>query len=64
MADTSTGMMHKFDPDNHRAVFVNFCDAFAYKYEAIAKDPPAETEGPAAWIQVNKCKIFPRAFCL
>lgn len=55
--------LKKFDPDIHRDncydAFSDYCNAFQYEYEAIAKDPPAGSEPEKAeWIQLNKRKVF------
>ena len=49
--------LHKFDPEQHKGntynAFSDFVDAFAYEYDAIAKDPPAHLKEPEeieAWI--------------
>ena len=50
----------KFDPELHPGnvydTFCDFIDAFAYEYEAVAKEPPTELDGDARklWIQKNK----------
>ena len=40
--------------------FSDFVEAYAYEYEATAKDPPAtlNAEEKVAWIEVNKRKLF------
>ena len=58
----SSNVLEKYDPEKYRDncydEFIDFCDAFAYEYVAIAKDPPSDVADKAAWIQVNKRKIF------
>ena len=56
--------LKKFDPDNHRGAcydaFIDYCEAYAYEYEAIAKDPAStlNAEEKEEWIQINKRKLF------
>ena len=59
---TAPTRVSKFDPDDHPGnvyeAFSEFIDSFKYEYEAIAKPPPAGTENPDAWIQLDKRKQF------
>ena len=54
----------KFDPESHPdgvyEAFCDFLDQYEYEYDAVAKDPPKEVEAKdkAAWVEVNKRKIF------
>ena len=61
MADNNN-QMGKFDPEPHREnvydAFNEFVNAFAYEYEAIAKDPPSDTVNKESWVELNKRKIF------
>ena len=58
--------LSKFDPDSNTGnVYESFCDfidEFQYEYDAVAKEPPKETykteEEKAAWVQINKRKVF------
>ena len=58
----STQGLQKFDPADHPGnvydAFCNFCDSFAYEYEAIAKPPPTGTVDTAAWTAQDKRKQF------
>ena len=55
-----TSALQKFDPAEHVGnlydAFVEFIEAFAYEYEAIAKQPPAGTADTAAWFEQDKRK--------
>ena len=48
----------KFDPAEHAGnvydSFVEFIEAFAYEYEAIAKPPPTGTTDVTAWTELDK----------
>ena len=56
--------IEKFDPSDHPdnllESFNEFVSAFAYTYEAIAKEPPSTLEVAAktTWISQNKRKVF------
>ena len=63
--------LSKFDPDSNTGnVYESFCDfidEFQYEYDAVAKEPPKETckteEEKAAWVQINKRKVFLGKYC-
>ena len=65
--------LSKFDPDSNTCTgnvyesFCDFIDEFQYEYDAVAKEPPKETckteEEKAAWVQINKRKVFLGKYC-
>ncbi|XP_078481859.1 uncharacterized protein LOC144742686 [Ciona intestinalis] len=60
--EVAASAMPKFDPEAHRNnvfdAFVEYIDAFEFEYEAIAKEPPADTVDKDKWRDIQKRKIF------
>ena len=46
------------DPANVHKNFSEFVAAFAYEYEAITKQPPADEADPVKWHEINKRRQF------
>ena len=58
----AASQLGKFDPEKHRAnvydAFMEYVEAFQYEYDAIARDPPSDEADKAAWVEINKRKVF------
>ena len=58
----AASQLGKFDPEQHRAnvydAFMEYVEAFQYEYDATARDPPSDEADKAAWVEINKRKVF------